>query len=181
MKLKRLANNILSYMNVMAERYAKIDFHVERDNDNGYMKLIFDSHRENANYKTMVDSHFLQSDRFKSINDNIDRLRGIGQLPWEISFSNDRRKIIDYVEFLDIVFEASKKGLTIQRYKGLGEMNPNQLWDTTMDPDRRILLKVHVEDVFEADEIFSVLMGDNVEPRKKFIQENAMYVMNLDI
>jgi DNA gyrase subunit B len=82
---------------------------------------------------------------------------------------------------LDLVTERGKKGFTIQRYKGLGEMNPEQLWETTLDPDVRTLLQVKIEHIDEASEIFSTLMGDVVEPRKDFIQDNALNVRNLDI
>lgn len=84
-------------------------------------------------------------------------------------------------ELLAFFLDYAKKGLAIQRYKGLGEMNPEQLWETTMNPDNRTLLQVKIEDFVEADEIFTVLMGDQVEPRREFIEQNALNVVNLDI
>ncbi len=87
----------------------------------------------------------------------------------------------NHQDLLNFFLENAKKGLAIQRYKGLGEMNPEQLWETTMNPENRMLLQVKIEDVVESDEIFTILMGDQVEPRRDFIEKNALNVVNLDI
>ena len=84
-------------------------------------------------------------------------------------------------QLLDAVLAAGRKGLSISRYKGLGEMNAEQLWETTLDPENRALLQVKVEDADVTDEIFTRLMGDVVEPRREFIQDNALNVANLDV
>ena len=90
-------------------------------------------------------------------------------------------KIQSLDELVEYFISAGEKGVTINRYKGLGEMNPDQLWATTMNPDARTLLQVRAEDHTEADQMFTTLMGDQVEPRRKFIEDNALDVRNLDI
>ena len=103
------------------------------------------------------------------------------QNPFVVGFDGETQRVQDPEELVRLLLDKGKKGLTIQRYKGLGEMNPEQLWATTMDPDRRNLLRVRIEDAVEADEIFTILMGDKVEPRRAFIQNNALEVTELDI
>jgi len=89
-------------------------------------------------------------------------------------------QVKNFSEVVNFLIEDAKKGQSFQRYKGLGEMNPEQLWETTMDPEQRTLLKVKIEDAIVADEVFSTLMGDEVEPRRNFIEDNALSVDNLD-
>jgi len=106
---------------------------------------------------------------------------GAKKKAFNMDSEEDVKSLDTLKECLDYVREVAKKGLHIQRYKGLGEMNPTQLWETTMDPETRTLLKVTMEDVVEANEMFTVLMGDQVEPRKAFIDKHALEVRNLDI
>jgi DNA gyrase subunit B len=89
--------------------------------------------------------------------------------------------LADIDAFVDYFITAGKKGVAVNRYKGLGEMNPDTLWTTTMDPENRTLLEVRAEDHAEADQMFTTLMGDQVEPRRKFIEDNALDVRNLDV
>jgi DNA gyrase subunit B len=100
---------------------------------------------------------------------------------YRISGEGERKDFSGLREVLAYIKEQASKGMHIQRYKGLGEMNPQQLWETTMDPEKRTMLKVALEDAVEADEMFTVLMGDQVEPRRKFIEDYAHQVKNLDI
>lgn len=112
-------------------------------------------------------------------------LRGILEAelpsPFILGENGKSEEIATREELLEKVLATAKKEIGIQRYKGLGEMNPEQLWETTMDPEKRTLLQVRVEDAIETDEVFTVLMGDQVEPRRKFIEDNALDVRNLDV
>jgi DNA gyrase subunit B len=101
--------------------------------------------------------------------------------PFLVGENGSSEEVPTREDLLERVLAAAKKDLTIQRYKGLGEMNPEQLWETTMNPEKRTLLQVRVEDAVETDDIFTVLMGDAVEPRRKFIEDNALDVRNLDV
>jgi DNA gyrase subunit B len=106
---------------------------------------------------------------------------GLGRLPYKLKAKGEEQLLYSTAEVVKTILDLGKQGLGIQRYKGLGEMNPEQLWDTTMNPEMRTLLKVTLEDVTGVDEIFTILMGDEVEPRRNFIQTHALEVRNLDV
>ncbi|MBS0398252.1 MAG: DNA gyrase subunit B, partial [Proteobacteria bacterium] len=122
---------------------------------------------ESAEYRRIADLGTILSD-----------LLGNGAF---VQKGEQRRDIASFKQAIDWLFDLARKGQTIQRYKGLGEMNAEQLWDTTINPETRRLLQVRIEDAVTADDIFNTLMGDAVEPRREFIEKNALQVSNLDI
>lgn len=134
------------------------------------------------NLKSDLSLSFISSPDFKEVKQLYkDILEVLGDPPYKMRVKEEEKEVSSLKEILNIAMELSKKGLSIQRYKGLGEMNPQQLWETTMDPEKRTLLQVSVEDSVKADEIFTVLMGDQVEPRKEFIVKHALEARNIDI
>ena len=124
---------------------------------------------------------FFVSPQLRRVMEIARQLKEYRSRDFKVDGGADGKVIQDWPSLLTELMNRGKSGLSIQRYKGLGEMNPSQLWDTTMDPEKRSLLRVRVEDVVEADEIFTILMGDKVEPRRDFIYNNALEVKELDI
>ena len=128
-----------------------------------------------------VDAEFVVSFEMKRIREAARAIGAFLDGPYVVSRNNETERHETLPAVVDAIYESAKKGLAINRYKGLGEMNPEQLWQTTMNPETRRLLQVAIEDGVEANEVFSILMGDAVEPRREFIEKNALNVRNLDI
>ncbi len=135
--------------------------------------------RENGSW--VVGPELLASPEFREMVQLAADLTEIGEGPYRITGEGEEAAATTWEDLHDRCLELAKKGITISRYKGLGEMNPEQLWETTMNPETRMLLQVRIEDVIAAEEIFTTLMGEQVEPRREFIEEHALEVTNLDI
>ncbi len=176
-----LQSRLASYVNLAAPEQAPLSCALEEDAEHNCFKLIVSTRANGSGHQTVIDREFLTSPEYKEIKKLFNDLLAIGMPPYSIDEGESKTQLKSFTEILNYVMEGGKKGQYIQRYKGLGEMNPAQLWETTMNPETRVLLQVRVEDAVEADEIFSTLMGDEVEPRRKFIEEHALTVKNLDI
>ncbi len=150
---------------------------IEKDEEHEALRIVL----ERDGLKLTIDEEFLRSPEFRELKNIFKELSGLGHPPYNVNVKEEKHVFGSSRDLFDFILTIAKKGINIQRYKGLGEMNPGQLWDTTMNPDVRTLPKVTVEDSFKADQIFCTLMGDQVEPRKEFIYTHALEVRNLDI
>jgi DNA gyrase subunit B len=175
----------------IAQRFAAADpeaggiaWDVAADPEHDGHRLVATTRRAGITHRTPIDAAFLRSSdwtRLSALSAQMAAIGGRGELRIEGEAGDEPEAVPSALRLLQQLLERAKKGLTIQRYKGLGEMNPDQLADTTMDVRSRTLLQVKIEDGVEADLVFSTLMGDDVEPRRDFIEKNALNVQNLDI
>jgi DNA gyrase subunit B len=155
--------------------------HIERDPTSDGWRLRLEKIVHGNKVETVIDHAFTESGDYAQIVKTAALLAGLVREGAQVRRGETARGVRSFKEGLDWLLQEARGAMSIQRYKGLGEMNPEQLWETTMDPTKRILLKVQIEDAISADEIFSTLMGDEVEPRRQFIEANARVVTNLDV
>jgi DNA gyrase subunit B len=155
---------------------------VEWEKQHGSGRIVVKFRPGASSRPAVVDWELAESAEYQELLSIDEDVRSIGPAPYTVRAGDDDPTTLEDAESLQaFITERGRKGMQITRYKGLGEMNADQLWDTTMSPDARTLLQVRVNDPVRADELFSVLMGDQVEPRRQFIEENALNVRNLDI
>jgi len=160
-----------------------IRFVVMEDEEYDCWQVRCETNRDGAPQRTIINRGLLSKPEFGELRALQQRFVELGEPPFVVRVRGEEQEqeLTRADMFVEVVERLGRKGLQIQRYKGLGEMNPEQLWDTTMNPESRTMLQVMVEDQGEADGVFTVLMGDQVEPRREFIANNALNVRNLDV
>jgi DNA gyrase subunit B len=187
LKLPRLSLDTLENANLAVKLFTeamvghKIKFEVLFDDVKQAYRLKIARIEHGNHILTTLDSYFIESGDYSRIakaSEMVGLINGVNLL---VVRGDNSKSVADFATGLEWMMSEVKKGMNIQRYKGLGEMNAAQLWETTMDPAVRRLLKVTVEDAIAADNIFSTLMGDEVEPRRQFIESNALMARNVDI
>jgi len=169
------------YLKVAAPELLPVSFSFEQDREHACLSLVASTRANGAAHRNLVDRELCLSPEFEELRRLARELAAAGEPPYTIGEGEAAEQVPNLQQAVARVMAQARKGLEMQRYKGLGEMNASQLWETTMNPESRTLLQVKIEDGYEADEIFSTLMGDEVEPRRKFIEANALNVRFLDI
>ncbi|MCA9520082.1 MAG: DNA gyrase subunit B, partial [Myxococcales bacterium] len=179
--LASLGERVVAAAKARADEPIDPQYELVEDPEHNRFRLVFRTRVDGISKVTAIDAETLSSPTFRRLYTLNDEISRVGSAPFSLEAKNQFEQVDDVRLVLDRVLQYARKNLTIQRYKGLGEMNPSQLWETTMEPENRTLLKVTIDDAVEADEIFTILMGDQVEPRRDFIVQNSLNVRNLDI
>jgi len=173
-----------SFAEALAAELRELDYNdarVVEDEEHGVSDVVCTIGTNGRGREVRLRDLVASSGLYRRARQQLEQVEALRVGPFHLERNGERETLASLAELVDRVYEVAKKGLNIQRYKGLGEMNPTQLWKTTMDPETRRLLQVTIEDGALADELFTILMGDAVEPRRNFIENNALEARNLDI
>jgi DNA gyrase subunit B len=180
-KLRETMKRIEERIKADAPDLMPVSIRYVEDAEHGGEKVYVSCRLNGSAMETCIDREMLELPEFSVLRDMLSDLSILGEPPFVIASGENEIVAGSVAEVHSLIMEAARKGMDIQRYKGLGEMNPEQLWETTMNPEARTLLQVRIEDGVAAEDIFSTLMGDEVEGRRRFIEDNALNVRNLDV
>jgi DNA gyrase subunit B len=180
-KVQTFSIALSEYLLASQDKAVQYEIFVRQDPERGFYYPVVRRTAHSVATDTVLSRGFFASPEYLALRAVGERLDGLIEADGFFQRGERRHETQDFTAGLDWLLAEAKKGCAIQRYKGLGEMNPEQLWETTMDPEARRMLQVTIEDAFLADQMFSTLMGDDVEPRREFIEQNALAVANLDI
>jgi DNA gyrase subunit B len=179
--LRNWARDLNDRLNVLSDGTRTYRVDVRAGTDGHAARIIVNKSEHGSATQRFLPREFFESAEYQRIADLARTLAGLIGEGAHVTRGEDRQDVGSFKEAMKWLFDQARKGQTIQRYKGLGEMNPEQLWETTIDPASRRLMQVRIEDAVAADDIFTTLMGDQVEPRREFIEKNALSVTNLDV
>ncbi len=181
-KLEKMLNELVKpYLAARYDDLAQVKFELKPDAEHGGVVIRVPARLGSARKAAEIDFAFLVTPEYEELRRLREELARDATAPYTLDRGTDRAEYQILTTLAKAIDDIGRKGLQIQRYKGLGEMNAEQLWETTMNPEKRTLLKVSIQDAPEAEKIFTTLMGDLVEPRREFIEKNALNVRNLDV
>ena len=179
--LRLAVDRITARIEATDPKMAPVSAEISEDAEHGCQRVTIMAKLNGSAQRTIVDRDLLDLPEFQRLRSLFERVSVLGQPPFTIRTGDNPVEVGSLNELHRVIMNGARKGLDVQRYKGLGEMNPEQLWATTMDPGTRTLLQVKVEDAVAAEQMFTQLMGEDVESRRNFIEANALNVRNLDV